>query len=154
MKSYKVRSLSLLALGAALATGGLLTTARADTPAAAPPAETTKDKKGGRGGMAPKWMDDLNLTDAQKDQIKPILKDAAEKRKALREDTTSTPEQKRDKQKALRQDTNDKIKAILTDEQKKKFDEAMANERKNRKDKAADTPAANAPAAAPDAPKA
>lgn len=63
----------------------------------------------------------LDLTDAQKAQIKPILRSAAQQVKALRQDTSLTPEQQKAKRKAIRQDTLTQIAAILTPTQKAKL---------------------------------
>lgn len=98
----------------------------ADTPeggAAAPHAGARGEKARDMLGQMAK---ELDLTDAQKAQMKPILKQAAEERKALMEDTSLTMEQKREKGMALRKSTEDKVDAILTSEQKVKAKEFRA----------------------------
>lgn len=79
-------------------------------------------KKGGHevGAKMGKAMSRLNLTDAQKAQIKPILKDAREKVKALRADATLTPEQKKTQARAVRKETREKVAALLTPDQREK----------------------------------
>lgn len=63
----------------------------------------------------------LNLTAEQKEKIKPILQEEAEKMKAIRGDTSLTPEQKREKAKELRTELANKLKPILTPEQFQKW---------------------------------
>jgi len=65
----------------------------------------------------------LNLTDAQKAQIKSIMKEQRPKVRAIRQDNSLTPEQKKAKLQALRKETQEKIAAILTPEQKEKMKE-------------------------------
>jgi len=48
---------------------------------------------------------------------------------ALRNDTTIPQEDKRGKMMAMRQDTETKIRAVLTDEQKPKYDAMLAQQR-------------------------
>ena len=60
---------------------------------------------------------ELNLTADQKQQIKPILKDEAQKLKALRAESGLSRAQKRAQFKAIRQDFVAKVKPILTPEQ-------------------------------------
>jgi Spy/CpxP family protein refolding chaperone len=65
----------------------------------------------------------LNLTEAQKITIKPILAAEANDIKAVHQDTTIAPEQKQAKMKEIRDNTREKINAALTPEQQKKFAE-------------------------------
>jgi periplasmic protein CpxP/Spy len=64
---------------------------------------------------------ELNLTDAQKEQLKPILQDEFQKLKALREDQSLSREQKMEKLKAIREELLPQLKAILTPEQIEKW---------------------------------
>ena len=93
-------------------------------------------KKAGAGHQAGKRMaklaDALGLTDAQKAQIKPILMNAAQQVRAVRKDTTLSPEAQKTKLKAIRKSTKQQIAAILTPEQKKKL-AAMRHQGKNGK---------------------
>jgi protein CpxP len=113
---------TLIALGAITLMGAPIVAQDAPTK----PADTTKaanHKKGelaGHGKMA-KILQDLNLTDQQKTDLKPILKDRMTQARAIREDSKLTPEQKRDKMKELTKATQEKIAAILTPEQKAKL---------------------------------
>jgi Spy/CpxP family protein refolding chaperone len=64
----------------------------------------------------------LNLTDDQKARLTPIVQNEAEQARAIRQDTSLTPEQRRAKMKELRQSTRTQIEPILTAEQKEKMD--------------------------------
>lgn len=63
----------------------------------------------------------LQLTDAQKEQLRPIFREEAQKVRQVRQDTTLTREQKRDQLKEIRQDLAAKVKPILTPEQLEKW---------------------------------
>lgn len=63
----------------------------------------------------------LNLTDAQKTQIKPILKDARQQSKAVKQDTTLSPADRKTKMKAIREGVRSQILPILTADQKTKW---------------------------------
>lgn len=69
---------------------------------------------------------ELGLTDAQKAQVRDIMQQSFEEGKALRDDTTLTPEQKREKGMAIRKGVEEKIDAILTPEQLAKKKEMRA----------------------------
>jgi periplasmic protein CpxP/Spy len=109
-----------LLLTAALALAGL--TARAeDQPAPANPPPTPQHREGRRAEFLERIEQKLDLTDAQKAQIKPILQDARKQVQALRQDTTLTREQKHEKIEAIHQQVTDKLKGILTPEQMEKL---------------------------------
>lgn len=67
----------------------------------------------------------LKLTDEQKAKIEPILKKQQEQVQALRGDQSVPQEQRMGKMRSIMEDTRKQIAAVLTDEQKKKF-EGMA----------------------------
>ena len=67
--------------------------------------------KAGRGLQA------LNLTDQQKQELKPVFQSTHQQMQALRSDTTLTPEQKREKMKEIRQNQMSQMKSILTPDQ-------------------------------------
>ena len=108
------------------------------TPARALGQDTPPPARQGRGmGMDPKAQLDmmstqLNLTDEQKPKVQAILEDRQKQMTALRADTTIAPEDRRPKMMAIMQGSNDKIKALLTDDQKTKFDAMMAQMRGGR----------------------
>jgi Spy/CpxP family protein refolding chaperone len=73
----------------------------------------------------------LNLTDAQKTAVKSILANEANEIKAVHQDGSLSDEQKQAKTKEIRDSGREKINAMLTPEQQKKFAE-MKGEAGNR----------------------
>ncbi len=69
----------------------------------------------------------LNLTEDQQAKIKPILEDQRTQMQALMKDNSLSPDDRRDKARSIHDETHAKIRDLLTDEQKKKFD-AMQTE--------------------------
>lgn len=59
----------------------------------------------------------LNLTDDQKAKVQPILDAQREKMRAVFQDDSLSPDDKRAKMKTIRDDTNAQLKPILTPEQ-------------------------------------
>lgn len=91
----------------------------------------------GPGGMNNERMLDmmtkrLNLNEDQKSQVKTILDDRRKQMQALRQDTTIAQDDKRPKVMGIMQTSNDKIKAVLNDDQKKEFDTMMQEMRQRR----------------------
>ena len=80
--------------------------------------------RGGKG-MAAKRMGfmarELNLTDAQKAQLKPMFQQQHEKMQALKSDTSLTPEQKQAKAKEIRAEGRKQFLTVLTPEQQQKL---------------------------------
>lgn len=68
----------------------------------------------------------LNLTPDQVTQVKAIDADTMSQMKTLREDTTTAKADKRSKMMEIHQASQDKIRNVLTDEQKTKFDAMQA----------------------------
>jgi protein CpxP len=108
MKSTKTLLVAALAAGALLAGSSAL---RAQDATNTPPAHAHGMK--GRQDLAKQ----LDLTDDQKPKYDAIMKGAAEKGRALREDTSLTSEEKKTKAKAIREDTTAQLKSLLTPEQ-------------------------------------
>jgi Spy/CpxP family protein refolding chaperone len=75
------------------------------------------------GGFLQELSEKLNLTDAQKAAIKPILATEANEIKAVHQDGSLSNEQKQAKVKEIRDNGREKINALLTPEQQKKFAE-------------------------------
>jgi Spy/CpxP family protein refolding chaperone len=71
----------------------------------------------------------LQLTPAQKQQIKPILMQEAPKLKALKADTSMPPMQNAMKMRQISEDTDSKLQPILTPEQNQKWQQMRAEER-------------------------
>lgn len=113
---------------AALVAGSLLagTTLQAqDAPANTPPGKHGIHNRPNRGQIAK----ELNLTDAQKAKVKTVMEGQRAKMKALREDTSLTPKDRRAKARKIRETTHDKFMKILTPEQREKWHKLMEQER-------------------------
>ena len=84
-------------------------------------------KQGVRGGgFGDRLIKDLNLTPDQQAKVKPILEDTRSKMKALHEDSSLTPDQRREKAKEIREANRAKLKEVLTPEQQQKLDQLRA----------------------------
>jgi len=70
----------------------------------------------------------LSLTPDQVTQVKAIDQDGRTQMMALHQDTTTAPADKHAKMKAIHDAQTAKIRAVLTDDQKPKFDKMLANE--------------------------
>jgi len=73
----------------------------------------------------------LSLTDDQQGKIKTILEDIRDQMQKIRADDSLSQEDKMGKGRALRETANGKIRELLTDDQKKKFDQ-LEQERRDR----------------------
>ena len=82
---------------------------------------------------------ELNLTDEQKEKVKPILDEQTKQMHAAQEDTSLTQEQKRDKMKQIHQTTHSQINEILTPEQQKKF-AALKEQQKEHREGSKESP--------------
>jgi protein CpxP len=127
LKSSKIGFIVAVALGA-LAAGTLA--ASAQTTNSNPQPGAGHGEKGGQlKDRLQRMAEALQLTDAEKDQIKPILQGDMEKAKELRDDTSLTQEERRAKMKTIREDTAAKMKGILTPEQFTKWEQLRAQGR-------------------------
>ena len=82
-------------------------------------------------------LKDLNLTDVQKEQFKKNNEEMRAKMEALRDNASLSQDDKRTQMKAIRDEQKAKMDALLTPEQKIKFDEMrkkMMEERKQKPD--------------------
>jgi len=111
----------------------------------APPQQGAEQGGHGRRGMRgnpeqrlERLSKQLNLTDDQKAKIKPILDEEDAKTKALWQDTSTAPEDKRGKFMAIRQTANDQIKSVLTEDQQKKFTDMQEHMHQHMKDRGSD----------------
>ena len=111
--------LSLLTL-TALAAAPLVRAEDAPATPTTPPAG--EHGRGERGGRMKMLAEKLQLTDAQKAQVKTIMSSVEEQAKALRDDETLAKEDKRAKMMEIRKSTHDQIRALLTPDQQKTFD--------------------------------
>jgi Spy/CpxP family protein refolding chaperone len=140
MKMFRssVLRVAVLAIGAtALST----LPAIAQDPSAPPPPQDQAGPQhghGGPGGMRGNQIEfltkKLNLTPDQVTQVKAIDADAINQMKALREDTSVAGPDKRTKMMDIHKTSQDKIRALLTDDQKTKFDALQAQMRERRGD--------------------
>jgi len=71
----------------------------------------------------------LNLTDKQKEKLKPIFQEELEKLKTIRDDSSLSRLQKARKLKALRDEVTPKVKEVLTPEQFEKWVELRKENR-------------------------
>lgn len=63
----------------------------------------------------------LNLTDDQKNQIRPMIADRQQRMAALRSDTSMRPMQKMRTMRDIFQDSDKKIKTVLNDQQRQQY---------------------------------
>jgi Spy/CpxP family protein refolding chaperone len=82
----------------------------------------------------------LNLTSDQVTQLKAIDDDTRQQMMALRDDTSTPREQKRPKMEAIHQAQQTKIKALLNDDQKTKYEAMEAKMRERREEHGAGGP--------------
>jgi Spy/CpxP family protein refolding chaperone len=73
---------------------------------------------------------ELNLTDAQKQKLRPIVREEMGKVHELRKDTTLSRREKMERFRALQQEMQPKVKAVLTEEQFAKWQEKRKEMRK------------------------
>ncbi len=76
----------------------------------------------------------LNLTPDQVTQVKAIGASSHDQMRALHEDTATAPADKRAKMMAIHEDSMTKVRALLTDEQKTKFDAMQARMKEHREE--------------------
>ncbi|MCU1222851.1 MAG: hypothetical protein JWQ42_944 [Edaphobacter sp.] len=118
---------------------------------ATPPA--TQDNMGGHGGRGGRMGEErqlsmltkkLNLTPDQVTQVKAIDDDTMAQAKAVRDDTSIAQADKRAKMMEIRKASQDKIRAVLTDDQKAKYDamQAQRHEKMKERSQGAESPAA------------
>ena len=106
----------------------------AQDPAAPPPPQGQAGPEHGgqgRGNQVEFLTKKLNLTPDQVTQVKAIDADTMKQMMALRSDTSLTPDEKKPKMMAIHQASQDKIRTLLTDDQKTKFD-ALQTEMRGR----------------------
>jgi len=95
----------------------------------APSSDSPKPEKshGNPAEMAQKRIEmmsqSLGLTSEQSEKLKEVMKAQAPEREKIKEDTSLSPEQKREKMKALREQSDKEISNLLTPEQQTKWTE-------------------------------
>jgi protein CpxP len=119
--------------GLALLVAAPLARSQDASPNAAPPPPADQPEHHHRPGPAMMYhrlMSQVsNLTDDETAQVKGIVKDFAGQAKALRKDDSLSDDERRQKFMDLMKATNEKIRALLTPDQQKQFDEAVAKAR-------------------------
>lgn len=131
-KSRFYKACTQIALAAFLCGVLVLSPARAQD--AAQPAPQAQAQPGGRADqMQARQLEmmtkRLNLTADQQAQVKSIQQDTREQMMALRNDSTLSQDQRQAKMMDVRKSSQDKIRGVLTDEQKPKFDAMQAQMR-------------------------
>ena len=137
-----VLRLAIVAIGA---TALSALPAMAQDPAAPPPPPPPGQagpQRGGRGGpgrMEGRQLDfltkKLNLTPDQVTQIKAIDEDSMKQYRALHDDTSTAGPDKRAKMMEIRKASQGKIRGVLTDDQKTKYDALEAEMRERRENR-------------------
>ena len=77
----------------------------------------------------------LNLTPDQVTQVKAIDVSSREQMRAVHEDTATAPADKKAKMMAIHEDSMTKVRALLTDEQKSKFDAMQARMKEHQEER-------------------
>jgi Spy/CpxP family protein refolding chaperone len=77
----------------------------------------------------------LSLTDDQKEKITPIIAERQQKMKALMADTSMRKMKRAREAKSIMGDGDKKIEAVLTDEQKPKYEQMQAEMREKMKER-------------------
>jgi len=70
----------------------------------------------------------LNLSDAQQQQIKPILENEAKQMQGLREDSSLSQQDRMSKMQQIRQGTSEQIKPILNADQQQQYEQMMSHQ--------------------------
>ena len=149
MKTYLL--LPALVCAAVVSVSPALMAADETVPGPSPSQPATPPQEGqhrGGGNLLEMLTKKLDLTADQQAKLKPILDDQHEKMKALHEDASLKPEDKKEKAKSLREAANDQIKAILTPDQQTKYAALLAEMKEHREKQHEQAPAA-APSATP-----
>lgn len=88
-------------------------------------------RMGGEGQLK-RMTKELNLSADQVSQIKAINEDTRKQASAVRDDSTIAQADKRGKMMDIRKASQDKIRAVLNDDQKTKYDAMLAQQRERR----------------------
>jgi Spy/CpxP family protein refolding chaperone len=119
------RQLCSLVITGLLATGVML----AQEAGSAPEQSAPQTEAGGMGGHhgghrmdAAHMTKRYKLTADQQSQIKPILQDEQQQMESMHSDTATSRQDKMEKMKSMHESDNQKIEAVLNDEQKQKYE--------------------------------
>jgi Spy/CpxP family protein refolding chaperone len=120
---------------ATLAVAGVWAQQESPTPTNPPDegAPPSSSGRAGRGGNVENRLEmmskQLNLTDAQKEKIRPLLKHEMERMREIRNNTSLSQAEARQRMATVRRNTREHIAEVLTPEQKKQWRE-MQQERR------------------------
>lgn len=93
--------------------------------------ETKRPREGGKGGgrgpSVEMLTEQLGLTKDQAAKLKPVFEAQRAKFEALRDDQSLSPQERRSRMRSIREEGDAAISAVLTPEQKKKWDEFRAS---------------------------
>jgi Spy/CpxP family protein refolding chaperone len=112
--------------------------AQDEAPPPPPSGQMQGPPPGGRGMMDPgrgadRMKQELNLTDDQTAQVKAILEDGRTKMEALRSNSSLSQEDRRSQMMSIHEAQQEKIEALLTPDQKTKYQEMQAQMRGRRR---------------------
>jgi Spy/CpxP family protein refolding chaperone len=77
----------------------------------------------------------LNLTTDQQTQVKSIDEDTGKQMMAVRNDTSLSQDDRRSKMLGIRKASQEKIRGVLTDEQKTKYDALLTEQQERMKER-------------------
>ena len=106
-----------------------------DPAPAAPQGQMGPRGRGMQGQQLEMLTQKLNLTADQQTKVKAIDEDTGKQMMAVRNDTSLSQDDRRTKMMGIRKDSQDKIRAILTDDQKTKYDAMQAEMRERMKER-------------------
>ena len=134
-----LRKAGMQAAMLALCTSALCTMpmmAQDTTPPAAPQGQMGRGRGGpGMGNQVEMLTNKLNLTPDQVTQVKAIDADTMKQMSAVRDDTSLAQADRRTKMMDIHKASSDKIRAILTDDQKTKYDAMQAEMQERMKER-------------------
>lgn len=104
-----------------------------DNTAPPPPPRGRMGRMGGERQMK-RMTKELNLSADQASQIKAINQDTRKQMMALRDDSTLSQQDRRSKMMDIRKASRDKIRGVLNDDQKTKYDAMQEEMREHRRD--------------------
>ncbi len=102
-------------------------------------AQMSPDQGGGSMGHGPHQMmtaeqrlqhltQQLNLSDAQQQQIKPILENESKQMQALRQNSSLSQQDRMTQMTQIRQGTSEQIKSVLNADQQQKYEQMMSHQ--------------------------
>ncbi len=127
-KLFRFMGAGSAVLGLALCVPAALLAQSTDSTQTAPPPPTAQSGMGMHHRPSAKrqlrrMTKQLNLTSDQQQQMLPILQDRNKQMKAMHDDTSLSPQQRRQQTRTLMQDSNQKMEAVMTDSQKQQFEQ-------------------------------